>query len=299
MIEPVQSARRAGMQMAVGAYVVWGLLPIYFWVLADAIPAFELVGWRIILTLPICLLFIALRGQGKDLFAALADGKIMLRLMLSAMLIGINWVIYVIAIQQGHVYAASLGYYINPLANVLAGTLFLGEKLNQRQWQAVLIAGAGVSILVWGAGEMLWISLSLGVTFCAYGLIRKLVPVGSLPGLTIESMVLLIPAVGIVAFHAGFSGGAAFGSGIGQSLLILLSGPLTAIPLLLFAIAARRIDYSTLGFLQFIGPTITFFVGLFIFSEPLRPVQIASFIAIWIAIGLFVRDLWLNRQSAS
>ncbi len=299
MIEPLQSARRAGMQMAVGAYVIWGLLPIYFWLLGDAIPAFELVGWRIILTLPLCLLFIALRGQGKDLFAALADGKVMLRLMLSAALIGVNWLIYVVAIQQGHVYAASLGYYINPLANVLAGTLFLGEKLNQRQWQAVLIAGAGVSILAWGAGEMLWISLSLGVSFCAYGLIRKLVPVGSLPGLTIESMVLLIPAVGVVAFYAGFSGGAAFGSGIGQSVLILLSGPFTAIPLLLFAIAARRIDYSTLGFLQFIGPTITFFVGLFVFAEPLRPVQIASFIAIWIAIGLFVRDLWLNRQSAN
>jgi chloramphenicol-sensitive protein RarD len=298
MTEADQSARRAGMQMAVGAYVVWGMLPLYFWFLSD-IPAFEFVGWRIILTLPFCLLFIALRGQGRDLFAALADGKIMLRLMLSASLIGINWLIYVVAIQQGHVYAASLGYYINPLANVLAGTLFLGEKLSQRQWQAVLIAGAGVSILVWGAGEMLWVSVSLAGTFCAYGLIRKLVPVGSLPGLTIESMVLLIPAVGIVAFYTGYSGGATFGSGIGQSLLVLLAGPLTAIPLLLFAIAARRVDYSTLGFLQFIGPTITFLIGLFIFNEPLRPVQIASFIAIWIAIALFVRDLWLTRQSAS
>lgn len=283
--------------MAIGAYLIWGLLPLYLQLVRE-VPPFEFVGWRIIFTLPLCLMFIALRGQGADLAAALRNRAVMLRLAASSVFIGINWLIYIAAIQSGHIYAASLGYYINPLVNVLAGTLFLREKLSARQWIAVALASAGVSLLAWDAREMLWISLSLAVSFSAYGLVRKLTPVGSLPGLTIESAVLLLPAIGIAAYYAGLPAGSAFGRDIGSSLLLALGGVLTAVPLLLFAIAARRMDYSTLGFFQFIAPTMVFLLGLFLFHEPLRQVQLACFIAIWCAIAIFVWDL-LARRPAS
>ena len=285
------------MPMAVGAYLIWGFLPLYL-MLVRAVPPFEFVGWRIIFTLPLCLLFIALRRQTGDLLAALRNPAVMVRLAVSSVLIGVNWLIYIAAIQAGHVFAASLGYYINPLVNVLAGTLFLREKLSVRQWVAVALATAGVSLLAWDAREMLWISLSLAVSFSAYGLVRKLTPVGSLPGLTIESGVLLLPAIAVAAYYAGLPAGSAFGRDPGSSLLLVLGGVLTAVPLLLFAIAARRMDYSTLGFVQFIAPTIVFLLGLFVFHEPLRQVQLACFVAIWCAIAIFVWDLLTRRNAA-
>ncbi len=284
--------------MAVGAYLIWGFLPLYL-LLVRAVPAFEFVGWRIVFTLPLCLAVIALRGQGADLRAALANRGVVLRLTASALLVGVNWLIYIAAIQDGHVYAASLGYYINPLVNVLAGTLFLHEKLSGRQWAAVALAAAGVSLLAWDAREMLWISLSLAVSFSAYGLVRKLTPVGSVPGLTIESAILLVPALGIVAWYAATPAGPAFGQELGQSALIVLGGVLTAVPLTMFAIAARRMDYSTLGFVQFIAPTIVFVLGLTVFGEALSTVKLACFALIWGAVALFVWDLWARRSAAS
>lgn len=286
----------SGYTMALGAHLIWGLLPLYL-MLVREVPPFEFVGWRVIFTVPICLLFIALRRQGPDLRTALADRKVLRNLMVSAVLVGTNWMIYIAAVQAGHVFAASLGYFIIPLVNVLAGTLFLGERLSPRQWVAVALAGAGVSILIWGALDMLWISLSLAVSFSLYGLVRKITPVGSVPGLTIESTLLLLPAIGIVLWYAQGPSGASFGKETGSSLLIALSGLLTAVPLLMFAIAARRMDYSTLGFFQYISPNIVFLLGLFVFHEPLRPVQLASFIVIWCAIGVFVWDLLARRNA--
>ena len=283
--------------MALGAYLIWGLLPLYLR-LVHSVPPFEFVGWRIVFTLPLCLLFIALRGQIADLLAALSNLRTMLLLLASALLIGINWVVYIAAIQSGHVFASSLGYYINPLINVLFGTVFLREKLSRLQWAAVAVAAIGVSLLAWNARDMLWISLTLAVSFSAYGLVRKLVPVGSLPGLTIESAVLVLPAIGFIVWQTSGGAQAAVGHDLRQSLLVALSGVLTAVPLLLFAIAARRMDYSTLGFVQFMSPTLVFFLGLFVFGEPLRPVQLACFVLIWAAIALFVWDL-LARQRAN
>ena len=291
-----QSSRPSGVPMALGAHLIWGLLPLYL-ILVRQVPPFEFVGWRVIFTVPVCLLFIALRRQLPDLRAALADRKVLRNLLLSAVLVGTNWLIYVAAIQAGHIFAASLGYYIIPLVNVLTGTVFLGERLSPRQWWAVALAGVGVSLLVWGALDMLWISLSLAISFSTYGLVRKITPVGSLPGLTIESALLLLPGIGIVLWYAQTPVGMSFGQDLGSSLLIAASGVLTAVPLLLFAIAARRMDYSMLGFFQFISPNIVFLLGLFVFHEPLRPVQLASFIVIWCAIALFVWDLLARRKS--
>ena len=186
----------SGLAPALGAYLIWGFLPLYL-MLVQSVPPFEFVGWRIIWTLPLCLLIVLFRRQFPELLAALKSPRSLLALTASAVLIGINWFVYIWAIMAGEVYATSIGYYLNPLVNVLLGTLVLGEKLSKRQWLAVAIAAVAVALLAAGALTSLWISLSLGFSFGLYGLVRKQVAVGSLPGLTIESAILLPIAVAI------------------------------------------------------------------------------------------------------
>lgn len=288
----------SGLAPALGAYLIWGFLPLYL-VLVRSVPAFEFVGWRIIWTLPLCLLIVAYRRQFPELLAALKSPKSLLALLASAVLIGINWFVYIWAIMAGEVYATSIGYYLNPLLNVLLGTLVLGETLSRRQWLAVAIAALAVALLAAGAVTSLWISLTLGTSFAVYGLVRKQVAVGSLPGLTIESAILLPIAAAIAGWYALSPQGSSFGQDGWISALIIFSGVVTAIPLLLFALAARRMDYSTLGFLQYIAPTIVFFLGLFVFEQPLAPAKLGSFVLIWVAVGVFVWDLWAKRKAAS
>ncbi len=279
-----------GMPYAIAAYLVWGLLPLYLRLVHDVPPA-EFVGWRTLFTLPVCALIIIAMRQGPALATALTNPRVLGTLALTSVLIGANWLTYVLAIQAGHLFAASLGYYINPLVNVLLGTVFLGERLSRAQWVAVGLAGVGVAILAAGAGQTLGISVALAGTFAAYGLLRKLVAVAPLPGLSIEAGLLAIPAIGLVTWGHG-PAGIAIGHDTGHSLLIAASGVVTAVPLLLFAHAARRMNYSTLGFVQFLAPTIVFLLGLFLFHEPLHPVQLACFVLIWTALGVFCWDLW-------
>lgn len=281
---------RTGLGAAFGAYLIWGFLPLYL-ILVREVPAFEFVGWRIIWTLPLCLLIVAFRRQGPELRTAMGNPKVLGWLALSSTLIAVNWVVYVWAVQSGQIYAASLGYYINPLVNVLLGTLLLGEKLSRRQWIAVALAGIGVSLLLGGALTTLWISLTLALSFGTYGLIRKQVPVGSVPGLTIESMLLTLPALATAWFYAQSPEGSAFTRSPELALAIMLGGVLTAFPLLLFAIAARRLPYSTLGFIQFLAPSIVFLLGLTVFDKPLHPAEIGCFAFIWAAAAIFAWDL--------
>lgn len=288
---------KSGLAPAIGAYFIWGFLPLYL-LLVRAVPAFEFVAWRIIWTLPICLVIVALRKQGPDVRAALADGKALGWLAISSALIAVNWLVYVWAIQTGEVYAASLGYYINPLVNVLLGTLLLGERLTRAQWAAVAIAGVGVALLAGGALTTLWISLTLALSFGSYGLVRKRVTVGSLPGLTIESALLLAPSLALAGWYAATQGSAFFVSPA-LSAAIVLGGFVTAIPLLLFAIAARRMPYSTLGFFQFLAPSIVFVLGLTVFEQPLQPAQAACFAFIWLAAGIFIWDLLRKSRAAA
>jgi chloramphenicol-sensitive protein RarD len=287
----------SGLIPAFAAYIIWGFLPLYL-LLVQSVPPFEFVGWRIIWTLPLCLLIVAYRRQFPELLAAFKSPRSMLALAASALLIGVNWFVYIWAIMAGEVYATSIGYYLNPLINVLLGTVFLGERLSRRQWLAVGIAGAAVALLAAGALTSLWISLTLGISFGLYGLVRKQVGVGSLPGLTIESAILLLPAAAIAAWYAMSPAGSSFGHDPALSGLIVFSGVVTAVPLLLFAIAARRMDYSTLGFIQYLAPTIVFFLGLFVFEQPLAPVKLISFVLIWIAVAIFASDLWAKRRAA-
>jgi chloramphenicol-sensitive protein RarD len=287
----------SGLPFALGAYLIWGFLPLYLMLVAS-VPPFEFVGWRIIWTLPLCLVIVAWRRQFAEVRAALANRRTMLALGASAALIGFNWFVYVWAIMAGEVYAASIGYYLNPLLNVLLGTAFLGERLSRWQWLAVAVAALAVALLAAGAITTLWISLSLALSFALYGLVRKQVAVGSLPGLTIESAILIAPSVGIAAWYAASPAGSAFGQDLRMSGLIIFSGVVTAVPLLLFAIAARRMEYSTLGFIQYLAPTIVFFLGLMVFQQELQPVQLGSFVLIWSAVAIFVGDLWRRSRAA-
>ena len=232
---------KSGLPAAFGAYLIWGFLPLYL-ILVSSVPAFEFVSWRIVWTLPICVLIVLFRKQIPDIRDALANPRALMVLTASALLIATNWYIYVWAIQAGEVYAASLGYYINPLINVLLGTMLLNERLSRIQWVAVAIAGAGVAVLLAGALTTLWISLTLALSFGVYGLLRKQVPVGSLPGLTIESAILVPIAAGVAWWYAQSPAGSSFGVDLWLSLAIVLGGLLTAIPLLMFAVAARRMD---------------------------------------------------------
>lgn len=280
---------RTGLTAALGAYVIWGLMPLYL-LLVRSVPAFEFVGWRIIWTLPLCLLIALLRKQWPELRAAFAHRRTLGWLALSATLIAVNWVVYVWAIQNGQVYAASLGYYINPLVNVLLGTMLLGERLTRRQWIAVALAAIGVSLLAAGALTTLWISLTLALSFGSYGLIRKQVAVGAVPGLTIESTLLLLPSFGVALYYAQTEG-SSFAVSTELSLAIMAGGAFTAFPLLLFAIAARKLPYSTLGFIQFLAPSIVFILGLTVFGEELKPAQAACFACIWAAAAVFAWDM--------
>jgi chloramphenicol-sensitive protein RarD len=295
-MEP-QSHHRQGLVMALAAYTIWGLLPLYLQ-LVKHVPPFELVGWRILFTLPLCLIIVALRRQGGELRRALATRRVILSLLLSSLLIGANWLIFLVAIAEDHVLATSLGYYINPLVTVFLGTALLGEQLSRRQWLSVAIAGAGILLLLGGALDTLAISLSLALSFAFYGLVRKRAEVGAVPGLTIETAVLAPGAVVLAAWYAAQPGGTIMATGWPTVLAIAGSGVVTAVPLLMFAVAARRLDFATLGFIQFLSPTITFIVTLTLLDEPLDPLRLACFIMIWAAIALFSYDLWQRRKGA-
>ncbi|MEO1730040.1 MAG: EamA family transporter RarD [Pseudomonadota bacterium] len=290
-------AKPSGLPQALGAYLIWGFLPLYL-LLVTSVPPFEFVGWRIIWTLPLCLVIIAFRKQFPEIRAAITSPRVMLMLLASSVLIATNWFVYIWAIMQGNVYAASLGYYLNPLVNVLLGTVLLGERLSKWQWVAVAVAGGAVALLLAGALTTLWISLTLAFSFGSYGMVRKQVDVGALPGLTLESAILVLPASGIAYAYAVSDAGPAFGTDVTMSVLIMFSGVLTAVPLLLFAIAARRMEYSTLGFIQYLAPTIVFFLGLFVFGEKLEPVQLMSFFLIWTAVAIFAADMWVRSRRA-
>lgn len=281
---------QSGLPYALAAHAVWGSMPIYLLLVRD-VPALEYVAWRIVFTMPLCVAILAWRGNLTEIRAVARDPRTMLALLGSSATIGINWFLYVWAIQSGYIYAASLGYYILPLVMMLLALVVLGERLTRRQWGAVCLAGAGVAALSAGALTTLWLSLSMGVSFAIYGLLRKMVAAGPLAGLTLETLILLPVAIAVIAWFAATPGGTVLGRDGWETFGIVWGGPMTAIPLLMFATAARRMPYSVIGFLQFISPTIVFLLGLFLFGEELQPAQLACFIALWAGVALFVWDM--------
>lgn len=238
--------------------------------------------WSLALLLPLALLI----GRRNELRAAIADRRLLLQLSASSALIAVNWLVYVWAVFNGHVLAASLGYFLNPLVNVALGTIVLKERLTRGQGAAVALAAIGVAILAVSAGDGLWISLALALSFGLYGLVRKMAAVESLEGLTIETAILAPFGLVYLGWLAA-TGDVAFGNGVRISLLLVLAGAVTAAPLLLFAAAARRMRYSTLGLLQYLAPSIQFILGVTVFRESLSTEQLACFGLIWVACGVY------------
>lgn len=288
---------RIGLACGLVAYTAWGVLPVYFKALA-AVPPVLIVAHRIVWSLvALVLLVSALRGW-TPVRAALRNRTALLTLTASATLIAVNWLLYVYAINSGHILAGSLGYYLNPLANILLGRFFLGEALSKRQWAAVGIAALGVAVLAAGALDTLWISLTLCFSFATYGLLRKRVAVDSLSGLTIETLLLAPLALFYLGFEAS-RGVAIFGRSDGDVVLLLAAGVISTTPLLLFTEAARRLAYSTVGMLQFIAPTVQFLLAVLAYGEVVTWSHAVAFALIWSAVALYMSAMIGQRRARS
>jgi chloramphenicol-sensitive protein RarD len=277
---------RGGFGLGLAAYGLWGVLPLYFKAVAD-VAAGDIVAHRVLWSLPFLALLITIARGWASVRTAFSRPKTIAVLALTALLIGGNWLLYTYAVVSGHILAASFGYYLNPLANVLLGRFVLKEKLSRLQWIAVAIAAGGISVLAAGALSQLWISLTLCASFALYGLLRKMVAADAITGLGIETA-LLFPLA--IAWFAGrlIAGVQMFGSTEADHALLLLAGIVSTTPLLLFTAAARRLQYSTLGMLQFLAPTLQFLIAVLLYGEPFTRSHAVAFAAIWVALALYI-----------
>lgn len=278
---------RAGLIYGFGAYLVWGVMPIYFKALRHVWPT-ELVASRIVWSLVFIALLATHWRRWGVIIATARVPRVLAVLTLTAFLIAANWLTYVWAVVNGHVLEASLGYYLNPLVNVLLGTLLLKERLSRPQLVAVLLAATGVAVLAAGAGHALWISLVLATSFAGYGFFRKITPADALEGLSIETAVLAPVSLGWLLWLES-SGQGHFGLDAWTTILLILSGIVTAVPLLWFNAAAKRLPLSTLGFLQYVAPTLQFLLAV-AYGEHLTHAHLICFAAIWTALAIFIGE---------
>lgn len=294
---PESTAKRSrdGFVSALIAYVTWGFLPIYF-IVVKTVPAFEVLSHRIIWAVPFGALIIAVRGQWSEVRGAIASRTTLSYLAVTAILIAGNWLVYVFAVQAGQILQASLGYYITPMLFALVGVFLLGEQLRKQQIAAIGLAGVGVVVLAVSGGTFPVIAIFLGITFTLYGVLRKKIVVGAMPGLFVETIILLPFALSYLAWEVTRGEASFVHGGGGVSWLLTLAGPLTVVPLVFFALAAKRLMLATIGMMQFIGPTIQFLVGL-VNGEQLTTAHIICFVCIWGAAVLFSLDAWEHRRS--
>lgn len=288
---PQSGDGRAALGAAVACYAAWGLFPLFFQALGWlGVGPWEIVGHRTLWAVPAALALVFLARQGRELLAVLRQPRVLAWLALSTVLIGANWITFVLAVNTGRTLDTSLGYYLNPLLNMAAGAVLFRERLDRLGWTAVALAALGVVLQGAALGHLPWISLVLAFSFCAYGVVRKRVPVSAQTGLFVECLVFLPFSLGYVLWLEGAGQGRFFDSPLIAGLL-LLSGPLTAATLALFAWAARRLPYSTMGFLQFIAPTISFVIGV-VEGEPFTPLRAVSFAFIWLGAAVFAYGAW-------
>jgi chloramphenicol-sensitive protein RarD len=279
---------RSGFPAALAAYGLWGLLPIFFKLLHHVGP-FELVAQRVIWSLVLILILLAARRALGPLWAALSTPRLLLPLTASSLFIAINWTTYIWAVNDDHVVAASLGYFLNPLVNVALGVLVLKERLRRGQMLAIGVAAVGVAIMAAAALTTLWISIMLALSFAFYGLVRKLTPVAPMAGLGAETLILTPVALVYLGWLTGH-GGLAFGTDSFTTVMLVVSGAMTTVPLVLFAVAAHRLPMATLGLLQFVAPLLQFLCGVLLFGETLSHGQMVSFALIWLGLVLFASD---------
>lgn len=287
-----------GLLYAFAAYAWWGFFPLY-WKLLKNVPALQLIGHRIIWSFFSLISVILILKQWKSFRKSIFDFKIFKIYLLAAILIGLNWFLYVWAVNAGYIVETSLGYFINPLISVLLGVLFFKEKLKLWQWIPIILAGSGVLYMTISIGELPWIALILAFSFGFYGMIKKIAPLSSLQGLTLETVILLLPAL-VYLIQAENSGVGAFThQGLFIDFLIVLAGIITTIPLLLFASAAKKIPLSYIGVLQYIAPTIQFLLGVLVFKESFSVNQFIGFSAVWIALIIFGLNSFASYRAKS
>lgn len=284
-----------GILYAALAYIAWGLFPLYFKQVAD-VPSIEVVMHRTLWSLVFVFGVLMVRRQWSWMGAVLRQPKVLAAFGLSAMLLSGNWLTYVWAVQNQHVVDASLGYFILPLVNVALGFVFLRERPRSGQWMAVAVAAAGVLWLAVQAGRLPWIALVLALSFGFYGLLRKVAVLGALEGLALETLVLA-PVAAVVLGWWAWQGQGALVQGTPATVgWLLLAGPMTAVPLLLFAAGARLIPMSTLGILQYISPSLQFALGVWLFHEPFEPARLVGFVLIWAALLVYSMEGWWTRR---
>ncbi len=288
-MKPAVSSR-SGLAAAVAAFFLWGLFPLY-WKLLAGVPAVEVVAHRMAWGLVAVAAWVTLRGRWPDARAVASRPRTILRLAASGALISLNWLLYIWAVIHDHVVDASLGYFINPLVNVLLGVVVLRERLGRAQGIAVALAATGVAVLTVAHGRLPWIALALAVSFGLYGLARKTVSADAVMGLLWETALLTPLAAGYLVF-LGQQGTGTFGpSAPTASALLVLGGPVTAVPLVLFALGARALPLSTVGFLQYLSPSLQFLLAVLVFREPFTSVHAVTFAFIWAALAILTWDL--------
>jgi chloramphenicol-sensitive protein RarD len=288
---------RTGIIYATLAFLSWGLFPLYFHAL-DEVPAGQILAHRVLWSLVFLMVVLTVRRQWRWLPEVVKQPKVVLSFVASALLLSVNWLIYIWSVNHGHVIDASLGYFINPLVNIMLGYIVLGERLRRLQWAAIAVAALGVLWLTWQAGTVPWIALALAATFGGYGLLRKTAVLGALEGLAFETMVLFPLAVAYVVWLS------VHGANVflttphdGIRCLLVAAGPITAIPLLMFAAGARRIPLAVLGMIQYVGPTLQFLLGVWLFKEAFTADRLVGFSLIWSALALYAAEgLWRARR---
>lgn len=283
-----------GLLFGISAYIIWGLLPLY-WQLVEEAGAYEILAHRGIWSLLICISLLALRKQLKSAYLMVRSSRTLSLLFLASGLLTINWGVYIWSVTVNRVVEAALGYYITPLINVTFGVLLLREKLRPSQWIAVALAAAGVVILTLGYGSLPWIALVLAISWGSYSLIKKSLNLGALETLSLETLFAFLPNL-VFLFIIQGNGSAEFGSTWTISLLLFGAGAATVIPLLLFNGSTTRLPLSTVGLLQYITPTIMFFIGIFINNEDISMTKVIGFAFIWLALAVLSRDLYRSSR---
>jgi len=287
---------RPGIGLAVGAYLIWGVLPVY-WKALQSVPALQILSHRIVWSFAFLLALVLTRREWRPLREA-ARGRNLAVYGLAATLLSVNWLTYIWAVNAGRIVETSLGYFINPLVSGLLGVVFLHERLRRAQWLAVTLAAAGVAWLTWQHGALPWVALVLAGSFATYGFLKKTARLGALHGLTIETAMLWLPAVVYLAWQETRGQGRLGHADLSTNLLLVLTGLVTALPLLMFAAAARRIPLSMVGLLQYIAPTCGLIIGVAVYREPFDRVRLLGFLLIWSALGVFsLESLWRMRRA--
>src|SRR3954471_19485117 len=278
-----------GVASGLTAYALWGLFPLYFPLLEPA-GGLEIVAHRVLWSLVFVTMLLTVVRRWGLVRAALTDRRSLLVLAGAAVLIAVNWLVFVYGVNSGHVVETSLGYFINPLVSVLLGVVVFSERLRPLQWTAVGIAAVAVGVLTVDYGRPPWIALALAASFGLYGLMKKLVRTEAAPGLFVETTLVALPAAAAVVVLQATGEGTVTSGGAGHFLLLMSSGVATAIPLLLFAAATRRIPLSTVGLLQYLTPLMQLAIGVFVRHEPMPPARLAGFVLVWVALGVFTVD---------